>query len=253
MIDRVKQVVDRLAAVTRIEACSQGRVLAQATGFFYSRAGEFFLVTNRHVVVGDSPTYRPETLTLRLHLDRDDLARNESYTLALYRDGQPMWREHPIHGSAVDVIAVELRREEIERRFYVTSFTVNDLPPDELLLPIGDDLLVLGYPLGFHDDVNNLPIARRASVASVYPIPFRGSHFFLTDARMHEGTSGAPVLTRPTQMLPLRGGGLGFTDEVKTFLVGVHSAARPEREPMTDDPLGLNCIWFASLIEDVVK
>jgi len=40
----------------------------------------------------------------------------------------------------------------------------------------------------------------------------------------------------------------------RSFLVGVHSGTLDivERDPDQDEPLGLNAVWFASLIPEIV-
>jgi len=42
--------------------------------------------------------------------------------------------------------------------------------------------------------LHHLPVARQAVIASAFGIRFQGQGYFLTDARMHRGTSGAPVV-----------------------------------------------------------
>jgi hypothetical protein len=109
--------------------------------------------------------------------------------------------------------------------------------------------LIVGYPLGFHDSVHHLPLVRSAIVASTFGVPFKGQPYFLTDSRLHRGTSGAPVIARlpePTDVVgeaPLR-----------WYLLGVHSASLDvsNRDPQQDEPLGLNCAWYASLIPEIL-
>ena len=77
---------------------------------------------------------------------------------------------------------------------------------------------VVGFPLGFHDVVHHLPVLRHAAIASPFGIRFQAQGFFLTDARTHRGTSGAPVLMRvgtPTA---------GDRQTLPWKLLGVHSA-----------------------------
>lgn len=40
------------------------------------------------------------------------------------------------------------------------------------------DVIVTGYPLGFHDKINNLPIFRKGMISSVHPNNFRDEPFF---------------------------------------------------------------------------
>jgi hypothetical protein len=65
------------------------------------------------------------------------------------------------------------------------------------VLQIGEDVLIMGYPLGkYYDEAYNLPIVRNGIVASAYPVPYKNNPYFLVEARLHKGTSGAPIVTK---------------------------------------------------------
>jgi len=51
-------------------------------------------------------------------------------------------------------------------------------------------VLIVGFPLGFHDSLHHLPVARQAVIASAFGIRFQGQGYFLTAARR------APVVAR---------------------------------------------------------
>jgi hypothetical protein len=77
---------------------------------------------------------------------------------------------------------------------------------------VGGLLLIVGFPLGFHDTLHRLPVVRQAVIASSVGLRFPGQGCFLTDARTHRRTSGAPVVMRgpggdpplPWKLLELR-------------------------------------------------
>jgi hypothetical protein len=76
---------------------------------------------------------------------------------------------------------------------------VRNLTPEHLQaslddIEVGTQLLVVGFPLGFHDMLHHLPVVRHAINASPYGLRFQGNGYFLTDARTHRGTSGASVV-----------------------------------------------------------
>jgi hypothetical protein len=74
-------------------------------------------------------------------------------------------------------------------------------------------------------------------------VRFQGQGFFLTDARTHRGTSGAPVVMRAPA--PSR------NDDVLPWkLLGVHSARMDmlTRDHEQDESLGLNCAWYADIL-----
>ena len=60
-------------------------------------------------------------------------------------------------------------------------------------------MLVVGFPLGVHDTLHRLPVARQSVIASAFGIRFQGKGYFLTDARLHRGMSGAPVVAREAE------------------------------------------------------
>jgi len=105
---------------------------------------------------------------------------------------------------------------------------------------VGSSLLVVGFPLGFHDTLHHLPVVRQAIIASSFGLRFQGQGYFLTDARTHRGTSGAPVVMRDATsdaQLPWK-------------LLGVHSVRMDmlSRDMRLDESLGLNCAWYADIL-----
>lgn len=80
-------------------------------------------------------------------------------------------------------------------------------------MEVGSPLLIVGFPLEFHDTLHHLPVVRHAAIASSFGVRFQGQGYFLTDARTHRGTSGAPVVMRSAS---------GHS-ELPWKLLGVHS------------------------------
>jgi len=218
--------------------------LGMGTGFFFRPIFErIFLVTNRHNVIQESDCFFPDHLLLRLHTDASDLRKCEDLTVALYSANdrrRPAWLEL---NCATDVVALELKLEGL-RRFVFHAFSPSDLISPDIVVGVGDPLLVIGYPEGFSDQVHNLPIFRQASVASVYPIPFEGKAFFLVDSELHPGTSGSPVITQPS-IWQVREDEAELFEEPQYRLIGIHSA--------TYGDLKLNCVWFAYILLDILR
>jgi hypothetical protein len=57
----------------------------------------------------------------------------------------------------------------------------------------GDDILMVGYPRGLKDDINNQPIFRKGITATNPNLKYNGKHEFLIDIAAYEGSSGSPV------------------------------------------------------------
>ena len=107
-------------------------------------------------------------------------------------------------------------------------------------MEVGSSLLIVGFPLGFHDALHHLPVVRQAVIASSFGLRFQGQGYFLTDARTHRGTSGAPVVMRDPHGDPA----------LPWKLLGVHSARMDmgSRDQRVDESLGLNCAWYADIL-----
>lgn len=117
-------------------------------------------------------------------------------------------------------------------------------------MPLGQAVLILGFPLGFHDTLHNLPIVRSAIIASSFSHPFKGEPYFLTDARLHRGMSGSPVIANWPRRQPF------FTEPAGGWrLLGIHSSALDvsDRDPEQDERLALNTAWYASLIPEMLR
>jgi hypothetical protein len=123
------------------------------------------------------------------------------------------------------------------------AFTPANLYDPRDQVAVGTSLLVVGFPLGFHDTLHHMPVVRHAVVASAFGLRFQGQGFFLTDARTHRGTSGAPVVMRTLKQESLN-------EEMSWTLLGVHSAVFDvgTRDVNLDEALGLNCAWYADIL-----
>ena len=100
--------------------------------------------------------------------------------------------------------------------------------------------MLLGFPLGFHDTVHHLPVARHAIISSAFGVRFQRQGYFLTDGRAHRGSSGGPVLMRSPADDP----------DMPWKLLGVHSSRMDMggRDVNSDESLGLNCAWYADIL-----
>lgn len=233
----------------RVETWKDDALCTNASGFFYLDSGMLYLITNRHVVLNEATGHAPDSLQLLLHTDAEDLTANERIVIPLYQNGERQWLEHPVHGTAVDVVAVKIADPMMLSTHYLDAFCPTDLLTEQQTLPPGQAVLIVGFPLGFNDTFHNLPILRQAAVASDFSHPFKGEPYFLTDARMHRGTSGAPVVARIKCPTDVAG---HFED--RWCLLGIHSAALDvsDRDPQQDDRLGLNVTWYSRLISEMV-
>lgn len=231
--------------VAKILTFAGGYSQTNATGFFYSHEDYLYLITSRHVVVNEANRHRPDLLQVSLHSDATDPRQRADLQIPLYVDGRPQWYEHPQFGAEVDVVAVAINDPHVLRDYCLVSFCERDILNRSEVVPLGQDVLIMGFPLGFHDTLHNLPIVRSATIASSFSHPFKGNPYFLTDARLHRGMSGSPVIFPDVQA----------QHGSKWRLLGIHSSALDvsDRDPVQDERLALNTTWYASLIAEIVS
>ncbi|MEX1168053.1 MAG: trypsin-like peptidase domain-containing protein [Hydrogenophaga sp.] len=217
--------------------------LTNASGFFFECNGRLFLVTSRHVVIDEATQHLPDHIEIELHTDAADLTRYTAFSMPLYAKGKSLWRQGSDSGGDIDVAVVEIDRESIPDNAIVRAFTPAHIQASFGAVPVDAPLLVVGFPLGFHDTVHHLPVVRSTGIASPYGIRFQGQGFFLTDARTHRGTSGAAVVMR--DLAPTVG-----TSVLPWKLLGVHSSRMDmgNRDLVLDESLGLNCAWYADIL-----
>ena len=233
-----------LLSVVRIWTFDGQRQLTNASGFFFEREDKLFIVTSRHVLIDEESGHFPSRIEIELHVDATNLAASTGFSMLLYHDGKSVWRQGLDTAGEIDVAVLEVDRGALPETTLYRAFTPNHLSGDGVgQVEIGTSLLVVGFPLGFHDTLHHMPVARHAIVASSFGLRFQGEGYFLTDARTHRGTSGAPVVMRATQGAPNLG-------DLPWRLLGVHSARLDvgTRDLELDEALGLNCSWYADIL-----
>jgi Trypsin-like peptidase domain len=229
-----------LLTTTRVSTFDNKRLLTGASGFFFERDDRLFLVTSRHVLIDEPSRHFPNRIEIELHNDTVNLTRSTGWSVLLYRDGKSMWHQGKDAGGEIDVAVLELDRSALPPSTLLRCFTPAHLQGSLQEVEVGSHLLIVGFPLGFHDALHHLPVVRHAVIASAFGIRFQGQGYFLTDARTHRGTSGAPVVMRDPGADP----GLPWK------LLGVHSSRMDvgSRDKRVDESLGLNCAWYADIL-----
>jgi S1-C subfamily serine protease len=232
-----------LLAAARVFTFNQQQLLTNASGFLFERGARLFLVTSRHVLFDATTGHFPDRIEIELHVNPDNVAESTGFSIPLYRNGQSIWRQGFDTAGEVDVAAIEIDRAALPRNVFYRAFTPQHLLDQLDRIEVGTSLLVVGFPLGFHDTLHHLPVARQAIVASSFGLRFQGQGYFLTDARTHRGTSGAPVVMRVSNPGDEHG-------DLPWILLGIHSTRLDvgSRDLELDEALGLNCAWYADIL-----
>ena len=168
-----------------------------ATGFVYTVAvgkaedGDklyvTFLVTNRHVAEGET----------ELHVRHTYPSGHTSVWSPL----REQWTMHP--DPDVDVAVMPFHSEDADgNSVTVPSFLEGHrMARTELMeseFREGNEVLVLGFPLGLAGNSRNYPIVRQGIVARIHDWYDEEARVFLIDSSIFPGNSGGPVLAKPT-------------------------------------------------------
>ena len=227
---------DYLNAVVLIETTADGASFAPiASGFLAGfRTGEkgeageelyrVFLVTNRHVFHGK------KEVVLRFNISEGGSKR---YVLHLEDTNGPKWRKHEKEKADVAVIPINvkaLESDHIAFWFFPEDNMAFKNTVNELGITQGDDIFVLGFPMGIAGEEKNYVIVRSGVIARLDDEIIDRHSEFLIDASVFPGNSGGPVVLKPS-MVSIRG-----TKPVnKAYLLGVVKNYIPYKE----DAVGL--------------
>lgn len=232
-----------LLTAARILTFEGEKALTNASGFFFRNKGRLFLVTSRHVMIDKPSKHFPDRIEIEVHIDDKNLTRSTGFSIPLYRNRKSVWRQGLDSAGEIDVAVIELNQKAFPPNANFRAFELGNLYTESDPVEVGASILVVGFPLGFHDHVHHLPVVRQAGIASSFGVRFQGEGFFLTDARTHRGGSGAPVVMRMASPDPAR-------CELPWYLLGIHSARLDvgSRDVKLDEALGLNCAWYADIL-----
>jgi hypothetical protein len=239
-----------LLSVVQVRTFAQTRRLTGASGFLFAREEHLFLVTSRHVMADAPSQHYPDRLEIEMHIDPSNLGASVWISLPLYVEGMSLWRQATDRGGEIDVALLEIPRAQLPRGAVFRAFGPGHIVTSGDSVRIGASVLIVGFPLSFHDSLHHLPVVRHGVVASTFGLRFQGKGCFITDARTHRGTSGAPVVIHRSSMSTS-----GQPDDLSWGLLGVHSTAfdMGTRDLQVDESLGLNCAWYADVLTSLTE
>jgi trypsin-like peptidase len=198
---QTSQTIDRLSVTSLAVAVFHGdKSIGSATGFVLQKNQNYFLVTNRHVVLHCAEDSDPKNVGGWICADRLKILQNTAGHLGdwfwveenLYDENKhKRWVEHPTLGASADLIALPLRNTA-GVQFYPLDLA---LRTSDLQLAPGDPVNIVGFPFG-ETQGGGLPIWKTGTIASDLDINYGGKAKFLVDATARSGMSGSPVYAR---------------------------------------------------------
>lgn len=194
-------------------------LISTGTAFFYSLAGDWFLITNWHNISGKHflskeplsgnrfPTYIKAKISSYVG---DEKATTREFVpigqkVDIYESYEPLWYEHPKLGSDCDVIAIPMARPANCPEFMHNA--ANLISTKRIPVKPGNGSFIIGFPkslsIGF-----GLPLWKSGYISSEphYPVKIGGKvseiggmsngkelPAFYIDSQTREGMSGSPV------------------------------------------------------------
>jgi S1-C subfamily serine protease len=206
------------------------------------------LITAAHVLQSGSGS----NAVLHLRTRRGDAYGRVLFEIPVRANSTNLWTQHPEADVAAMRIpwtnAVELDGVPLER-------LADDSFIKDFVIHPGDELRVLGYPLGYEANEFGFPILRSGRIASYPLIPTAMTKTFLLDFRVFRGNSGGPVYIIDQRVL---GKSL---DSVNVFrimgLISEEAAINEQVSSLTETTvkiheLGLGIVIHARAIKETI-
>ena len=136
--------------------------------------------------------------------------RHREWTARCSRLGPISDRSYTLDDAAVDVAVTtapthykdfgKLDWWGFAPRFHMTKALMSGDNPLDATLSEGDEVFIVGFPVGFYTDVKNWPVVRQGVLAQMQPYLRGVARTFLIDGSVFGGNSGGPVITKPQPM-----------------------------------------------------
>ncbi len=224
-----------------------------------------FLVTNLHVLKGVI-----NSNTKEVWLNFDHKSGFKRYPLSLINErNEAIWLVHP-DGEKVDVAVIPIIATKLIADGAEYHWIREDIwaYPDNFKdkgIALGDDVFVLGYPLGYREDVvgaaKKYVVVKSGAIARVDDDIVYNQKSFLIDSSVFPGNSGGPVILKP------------HTDHItnsksvdKAYLLGIATGYIPYEQPTyvmfsgeyvhagtTFENSGLTKVVPMNFVKDVIK
>ena len=152
------------------------------------------IVTNNHVVT--KSTQGAFYLTLKDSIGNPLYGKKVPVILDKF---ESLWISHPDPNIDLCIMPMASLLDQAEKkrlRVYYKAFDEKMIPSNDLwssFLAI-EEVLMIGYPNGLWDNVNNLPIVRMGQTATPLKIDYQGKPEFLVNIPAFPGSSGSPII-----------------------------------------------------------
>jgi trypsin-like peptidase len=213
-----------------------GQPLSKGTAFTWERDNKHYLITNWHNVSGRNPNNdrhlsptaaEPNILYGSFNTKGKNIGDKDLVRIYIRQDsGEANWLVHPTHKRKIDVVAIPLTGDFVSS---IHFYSINKMGSPDLLVGIGMDVFVLGYPFG--PGKTGLPVWKRGSIASEPDLVPHVEKYLLVDTASRPGMSGSPVILRSYGTHVSRGG-VSLTLGAANKFIGVYSGRLHTQDPL---------------------
>lgn len=206
-----------------------------------ARDGSLYLVTAAHVL---ERTKGDKAIVVLRERGTDGSYQRRDHTIAIRRDGKPLWVRH----EKEDVAVLRLLEEPpVPVSVLPFAAIADEAGLTAAGLHICSPLFVLTYPQRFEANSAGFAVARQGIVSSHPFLPIQRHHTYLADFTTFAGDSGGPAFVAGKDGHPL--------------LVGMVLAQHRHDERVTTEyeersihhPLGLGTVLHAQFVRDTIE
>jgi len=218
-----------------------GQPISKGTAFTWERENEHYLITDWHNVSDRDPNTdkhlsnkaaEPNMLDGFFNTKGKNIGDKHLVRIRIRQDSDEVaWLVHPTHKRKIDVVAIPLTGDFVSS---IHFYSINKMGSPDLLVGIGMDVFVLGYPFG--PGKAGLPVWKRGSIASEPDLVPHVENYLLVDTASRPGMSGSPVILRTygTHVSP---GEVTVAAGAANKFMGVYS---------------VGMVWSATFIDEII-
>lgn len=203
------------------------KFVPRGTGFFVADVAiGKFLVSNKHVFVNK------DSIALRIYSGREFESPIQILPLKDNK-GNNLWIGHPDPNVDIAVLKINPIEHFIDEGNSKNLLISGNVIPlsrlaNDSLIHEGDDVYILGYPLGLRTSLNSIPLWRKGIIALKPTSDFLlvggenniGKNIYIIDTHSLGGSSGSPIFLNKVQQ---KYSSEYFITEYSGFLVGIVS------------------------------
>jgi hypothetical protein len=163
--------------------------------YFFPKDTILVLVTNKHVIkncLRGSFNFRGLSLLLS---EEKNYITHVKYSLL---DFESHWIEHETQDLAILPLAPIFKDLNVSENLspLYGYYSEDHIPTQDKITDVKaiEDVLMIGYPKGLNDDINDLPIVRKGITATPFKVDYKNNLQFLLDIAIYPGSSGSPVI-----------------------------------------------------------